>query len=249
MVYLKMSRTFANYLLLLILGLTAVQPHLNAKELPAIKVVTEESFPINYTDETSQEMTGFATDYLLKVLNQSGIEYSINSYTWERTYKIASEEPNVLIYSMARTPEREEDFHWLFEIMTLNYSLYGSGSRSEEFKQAKDFRNYQIALTAGSASLKYLRADGYKNIVVAKDYEQLDNLIKHGRIDLIASSELALKSFMKKYQYNDNSFSPFKELNYVDIDLYYAMSKNSDEQLVNKLRALLAEHNSLLELP
>ena len=244
-----MSRiTICHLLSALLILLVALSP-LQAAQLPAIKVVTEESFPINHTDETSQKMTGFATDYLLGVLNEANINYSINSYTWERTFKIASEEPNVLIYSMARTPERENDFHWLFEIMTLQYSLYGVESRREHFAGAKDFRNYQIALTAGSASLKYLREDGYKNIVVAKDYEHLDNLIKHGRIDFVASSKLALSSFMKKYNCDEDTFKPYKELNYVDIDLYYAMSKDTDIQVVNRLTALLEEQKSQLQLP
>ena len=222
---------------------------LGAAELPAIKVVTEESFPINYTADSEQKMTGFATDYLLTVLNMADVNYTINSYTWERSFKIASEEPNVLIYSMARTPEREENFHWLFEIMTLQYSLYGVQSRRQHFQGAQDFREYQIALTAGSASLKYLREDGYNNIVVAKDYEHLDNLIKHDRVDFVASSKLALTSFMKKYGYHKDTFSPYKELNYVDIDLYYAMSIETDVRVVDRLRALLNQQKQHLQLP
>ena len=232
-----------------ILIVAIVVSPLQAAQIADIKVVTEESFPINYTDESNQEMTGFATDYLLHVLEQSEIDYSINSYTWERSFKIANEEPNVLIYSMARTPERENDFHWLFEIMTLQYSLYGVESRRDHFKDAEDFRNFQIALTAGSASLKYLKEDGYNNIVVAKDYEHLDNLIKHGRIDFVASSKLALTSFMKKYNYAKDAFNPYQDLNYVDIDLYYAMSKGSDMQTVTRLKALLQAQKSQLRLP
>lgn len=244
-----MSRISPYHFLSVILILVLCHKSLQATEFPAIKVVTEESYPINHTDETSQAMTGFATDYLLGVLKQSDINYSINSYTWERSYKIASEEPNVLIYSMARTPERENNFHWLFEIMTLKYSLYGIESRRVHFKDATDFRDFQIALTAGSASLKYLREDGYNNIVVAKDYEHLDNLIKHGRIDFVASSKLALTSFMNKYNYEKDTFRPYKELNYVDIDLYYAMSKGTDKRLVDTLSALLKENKTELRLP
>ena len=244
-----MSRIPVCHLLSALLVLAVAYPPLEAQEVPAIKVVTEESFPINYTDDTSQKMTGFATDYLLTVLNQADVNYALNSYTWERSFKIASEEPNVLIYSMARTPERENDFHWLFEIMTLQYSLYGVESRREHFQGAKDFRSYQIALTAGSASLKYLKEDGYNNIVVAKDYEHLDNLLKHGRVDFVASSKLALSSFIKKYNYDKDTFSPYKELNYVDIDLYYAMSKSTDKQLVETLKTLFEEHKSHLQLP
>ena len=133
--------------------------------------------------------------------------------------------------------------------MTLKYSLYGVNKRKDVFKDVKNFRSFHVAVSAGSATLKYLREDGYTNIIVAKDYEHLNNLLERGRVDFIASSKLAMSSFMKKYKYDNDYFSPYKKLNYVDIDLYYAMSKGSDKRLVDTISGLLESHKKDLVLP
>ena len=225
------------------LGLLADQDY------PKVRVVTEEGYPINYTSETTGEVTGFATEFLRVVLDQAGVKYDIKTYSWTRAFKIANEEPNVLIYSMARTKEREQNFNWLYEIMTLNYFLFGQSERSKEFTNMSDFRNYQVAVVAGSVTQKYLEQDGYENLVLAQDYQQLNSLVRRGRVDFIASSEFAMKSFVRKFDYTEQFFKPYQSLNYVEIDLYFALSKGSDPKLVEVLTSLFEKNKQKLVIP
>jgi polar amino acid transport system substrate-binding protein len=244
-----MLRLFFTKSVFLLLACICVTEHFASESLPDVRVVTEEGYPINYTSETTGEVTGFATEFLRIVLDEAQVSYDIKSYSWTRAFKIAREEPNVLIYSMARTPEREDNFNWLFEIMTLNYFLYGASERANEFKSLDNSRDYKVAVVAGSVTQKYLEQDGYKNLVLAQDYEQLNNLVQRSRVDLIASSEFAIKSFINKFDYEQDYFTPYKPLNYVEIDLYYALSKDSDPRLVDKLLTLFQKNKQKLVIP
>lgn len=220
-----------------------------AKQYPKLKVVTEEGYPINYTSKETGEITGFAAEYLHYVLKQSDIDYSMASYTWTRAFKIASNEPNVLIFSMARTPAREDNFFWLDDIISLRYSLYGPAKHADKFNGVVNFRPYRVAVVAGSVTHGYMKDDGYTNIVLVKDYEQLNNVIRRGRVDLIASSKFAMEHFGDKFSYEPNFFAPYEDLNYVSINLYYAMSKGSDPRLVEQLKAELKKHKTRLIIP
>lgn len=173
----------------------------------------------------------------------------MNNYTWTRAFKIASNEPNVLIFAMARTPEREDNFIWLNGFLSLKYSLWAPASNTDKFKGVSDFRHYQIAVVAGSVTHSYMEADGYDNMVVAKDYTHLDQLIKKGRVDMVASSRFALEAFMKKYSYEKGYFAPLQELNYVSVNLYYVMSKGSDPGLVEHVKTALNDNISNLKIP
>ena len=74
-----------------------------------INVVTENSFPYQYLENFSIE--GPASRLVKRVLEEAGFEYSQTVLPWARAYKYAQTAPNTLIYSIARTPERENNFN------------------------------------------------------------------------------------------------------------------------------------------
>lgn len=74
-----------------------------------IQVVTENCYPYNYIDKNGI-IVGKLTDDIKDILVFSGVDYSIEVYPWARALKLATTRPNVLIYSILRTPRRENFF-------------------------------------------------------------------------------------------------------------------------------------------
>ena len=74
-----------------------------------VQVVTETTLFVFMQDG---KIAGPATEVVKKTLQLAGInDYRLNIYPWARAYDMALNEPNVLIYLVARTPERETRFH------------------------------------------------------------------------------------------------------------------------------------------
>ena len=218
----------------------------NASELPKIYVVTEESYPSNYTDDNG-EVRGFAADYLTYALEQENISYDISVYSWNRAYKMATQQENVIIFPIARTPEREPYFHWLHEIMTISYYLYGLSSRAQKYNESPDFQQYTIGVIAGGVTQKLVEELGFKNITLAKDYAQLNNLINKNRVDFIASSSFAL--LVTRYNYPEGYFKPYVKLGDREIKLFFALSRTSSLAVAENLQSVLTKYEGHLIVP
>ena len=205
-----------------------------------IQIVTEEAYPMNYT--ANGEIVGYATDYLQTVLADSGFQYDIKLVPWNRAYKMALEDKNTLIYSIARTPDREDKFHWLLRIKTVQYYLYGLTTKAQEFKSLDACTESKIAIVSGDVTHDYLSSLGCGELVLAQDYQQLNSLLTRGRVDFIASSALGIKYFTERYDHNADSFYQFKTLKGLATALYYAINIDTDSKVVDNLRAHFNKH-------
>lgn len=93
---------------------------------------------------------------------------------------------------MARSPEREAQFHWLFPIGSVQFAAF---SRSADAPVPSDFnalKGRRIGSLRASASRYMLSSAGFPDVVEAKDYAELLALLRRGVVDVIISPEAAL---------------------------------------------------------
>ena len=131
--------------------------------------------------------------------------------------------------------------------MTINYYLYGLSSRSDEHKQIKNYSELKIGVVAGGVTQKLLEEQGFKNITLAKDYIQLNNLIHKKRVDLIASSSFGI--LVSRFNYPEGYFLPYMKLSDREVNLYYALSKDSSSDVANRLQSILEKNKQELNIP
>ena len=90
--------------------LTVYTHCVSAQEYP-LKIVTEHWPPYHYLNENG-EIRGAAHDVVKQVITQSKLEANIDVLSWSKAYDIALHRPNTLIFSIVKTPERENLFDW-----------------------------------------------------------------------------------------------------------------------------------------
>ena len=88
-----------------------------------IKVITEDYPPYNYADAQGN-IVGQSTDIVRAIMSQVGDDSSIEIMPWEQGYGMAQEQPNVALYSVARTGDREHLFMWVGPIGSYENWLY-----------------------------------------------------------------------------------------------------------------------------
>ncbi|GHE95560.1 substrate-binding periplasmic protein [Thalassotalea profundi] len=216
-----------------------------------IKVVTEESYPLQYSE--NGKIIGPATTLVEQVLNAANISYEIEIMPWARAYRVALNEPNVLIYSLAKTPKRTNEFKWVGEIMALEYYLYGSvDSHVNQQTTLEELKEYRIGTIRDSAVFQYLNRNNFKNLSVTVKGMQNIMLLNAKRIDLFPANKSTFKESCLEHALNCKNIVPVYKLDMPAINLFMAFSQLTDDALVEKARdgynQVISERKKLIDL-
>lgn len=158
---------------------------------PPLLVVTEDLWPFNYLEDN--QIKGSATVLVKRILKQADMDYTLALLPWARSYQMALTKPNVLIYTINKTPERDEKFHWVTEIPVKVESNYYALSNSPLVgNQSQSLKELRIAALIDSVNDAFLRRNKFNKISRVSKISQSVGMLKRQRIDLIISSENAI---------------------------------------------------------
>ena len=161
-----------------------------AAEAP-LRIVTEELPPYNMTQDG--RVTGMSTEVVQAVLKEIGLEASIQTMPWARAYDLALRESNVLIYSIARTPERDPLFRWVGTIAPTKWYIYSLADRPVKLNSLSDAQDHQIATVNRDVGEQYLVSKGFRigeELQSSNKYEQNYRKLKVDHVELWISNEL-----------------------------------------------------------
>ncbi len=206
----------------------------NELSADTISVVTEEAYPHHYIK--NNKLVGSAIDFVKAMLQKSEMDYQINIYPWARAYQMATHDPNVLIFSMARTKNREKHFKWVGEILPVDYALIRLKSRTEVAPLTlRDANNYIIGVVRNDVIHQYLKDNQFKYLNVVKRPEQNFAMLMAKRVDLVPYTLTTLANQCKDMNVDCTLFEPILSLNDVSTGLYMAFSQQTDDDTVNKV--------------
>jgi len=153
-----------------------------------ITVVTEQWPPYNYLS-SSGIIIGSATKVVEGTLQRANIPYTIEIYPWARAYKKALEQPNVLIYSILKSPEREKLFHWICPLNTIQYYFFKLSARTDiQINSIIDAKKYTLGLIRDSYMHNYLKNNGFvegEHMQISGDNQANIKLLLAKRVDII----------------------------------------------------------------
>lgn len=110
-----------------------------------LEVLTESWAPFNY--EKDGKITGYSTEVVEAVLQEVGIPFQIRMGVWTGIYQKALDEPNQLIYTISRIPEREDKFNWIGPIADRQQALYKLKQREDiQVDTLEDVKKYRLVL-------------------------------------------------------------------------------------------------------
>ena len=144
-------------------------PPLAAGDRP-IRIVTERLPPFSYEDGAT--IRGASTEVVRAVMRKAGLRHSIEILPWKRAFDAALHEPNTLIYSVARTADREGRLVWIGKICDRRLALYCLKERADLLARTLDeLEGATIAVIEADASEELLRQKGFgdDNLHVLRD--------------------------------------------------------------------------------
>ncbi len=147
-------------------------------------VMTEDFPPLNFLDE-GEHLKGPSVEIVQNIMKTIGLKANIKVYPWARSYQMVHREANAVLFSMIRSPKREELFKWAGPIAEKEAVLFakkGSGIVVNDINDAKKVKRIGVQLQY--AYEQDLKEKGFGNIdSVAKDKFNVKKLVL-GRIKL-----------------------------------------------------------------
>jgi len=204
----------------------------------SLNVLTEEWGPITF--EENGKAQGFAVDVVEAIQEQVKNDSVIQVVPWTRGYREVQNKPNVVLFTVIRSKEREKLFTLLGPIGRCEISFYGLAKSNFKIKNLEDARKV-LAIGANQDTIfaTILKNAGFDNLVLTKNPQQEARLLAAGRVDLISNDPLVVEAAFKKIGRNDLKLK--KYLTIEKGEFYIAFSKGTPHIVMEQWKKGLEE--------
>lgn len=201
-----------------------------------IQVITEEWPPISFSK--GGRIDGLGVEVVREILSRVGIPDNIRVFPWARAWVMVRTEPNIILFTVTRTDEREKLFTMIGPVAvgTTNfYAKKGSGIIINNMEDAKKLK--RIGLYRSSVEEQILIQENFKNLDATSLPVFSAKKLMSGRIDLWCNANLTVGKIME-----EAGFTPDDVENVYTIKenhLYIAISKGTSKRLVGMMKEAL----------
>lgn len=202
-----------------------------------LQLLTEEAPPTSFSRDG--ELHGLSVDIVRALIKRTGHAAHIELLPWTRAYRLAQQQADTAIFSTVRTPEREAKFQWVGPLLIGTTSFYSLKSRNLSFTSLEQAAaSGPLAVPKQWYTFETLSARGFKNLYGVSSSKNMVTMLKHSRVQLIATEDLTLKDELASGGLRPEQVQahlPFMRSAY-----YIAFSPQTDAALVERWRQELA---------
>jgi polar amino acid transport system substrate-binding protein len=201
-----------------------------------LTIISEENPPFNFNK--NGVFTGSATEVVREIMRRLNQPAGIEVMTWARAYQLARTRPNVVLFSTARTKEREDLFHWVGPIFKVRFGFYARKGSNLVLTCLADAKKVgAIATYKDDVREQLLKSMGFTNLDSSKSPASNLKKLLAGRVDLWLYSNLGVPSVAEQMGINPDDVEfilPFK-----DFFAYIAVSKGTPQAVVDQWQETL----------
>jgi polar amino acid transport system substrate-binding protein len=206
------------------------------------KIMTEELPPYNFKQDN--QVHGISSDILLQLMtkNDTSIQRKdIQLLPWPRAYTRVQNEPGTILFSTARTPQREKLFKWVGPITDLTIGLIALKKNNIQLRSLEDAKKYTIGTIRDGAPEQLVLKGGLMENDLDRIASPESNIkkLQAGRIDLFAFSVPSTRYLMITLGIDPDNYESVYTLK--QAELYYAFHKDTDDQVIQALNTTLQE--------
>ncbi|WP_222610571.1 substrate-binding periplasmic protein [Undibacterium griseum] len=198
----------------------------NAQEL---QIYTEDWPPVSFGQGMHAE--GLAVDIVQAIQARIGSHHPIQVVPWARGYKAVLEEPNVLLFTVGRSEEREKLMILLGPVAVSSTALYTrKGNAAYLQNLGDDLQKMKVGAYRSSIFADTARKKGYYNLELAGTPHIIANMLMAKRFDLWVEGSLVVPSIMKETGHSPDDVEKVKVLD--SLELYLAFSSQTAQATV-----------------
>lgn len=224
----------------------------SAQDLSKLVVLTEEYPPYNYMEDG--KVHGLSTEIVLQLLDRLGTGLTredIRIVPWVRAYNEVLVSKDAILFSMARTPERQGRFQLVGPIGFNSIGVIARKVDRVVIKSPEDFEKYRIGVVREDIGHQLLRKIiPEKDLDIASASEYNLRKLKGGRIDLFIYDVRVADYVIARQGLDPDEFETVYVLD--DLPYYIAFNKHADDAMVQAFQEALDQllkEQSLKECP
>ena len=209
----------------------------------SLTAYTEEWAPYNYSEGGT--VKGIATDVLRAACEEARLDCRILMVPWARALNTVSNTPNTLIYTIARTPAREDDFLWVGPLLPRAVWIY-----TRPGYDAKNLAELRFGVVRDDATGPDLIAAGVPANAIVADTSNASvlRMYRHAMVDALVDTEIGMAWNLRNAGMTTDSVVRQKKLSEIGA-YYFGFNRQSDPLTVRALQQALdkVKHDGTLE--
>ena len=198
-----------------------------------LEIITEDWAPYNYLE--NGVVTGFSVEIVQAIMAELGESYIISLYPGARGESMLDNLPNILSFSLFRTPAREEQYKWIGPISKEAIYFYKRKNDIRTFKTFSDIEKVnKISVAHKGLVLSFVEAKGLTNLHKMPKLEAQFRHVLMGRADLsVNATPLGVAYYLKKLNKPTDALVK-TQVKLLEFPLYIACSKKIPDSVINK---------------
>ncbi|MBF0266609.1 MAG: ABC transporter substrate-binding protein [Gammaproteobacteria bacterium] len=205
-----------------------------AENKASLKLITEIFAPFQYQE--GKKNKGIAIEIVKAIQKEIQDNSKIKVYPWSRGVRIVSKKKNAALFSMLRTPEREDKYQWIGPLTSMKMVFFKRTGSDIQIKNMEDAKKVnKVGVTRNVGNHQMMISKGFKNLDVLQegaDEQNIKKLVK-GRIDLWPSLKMAGLYQARKMGLT-GQIEAVEDVVAFSGDMYIAVNKDTDQQLIQK---------------
>ena len=166
--------------------------------------VAEDLPPYHYIDENGQAR-GALVDMVNALAKHTNVDYTIELYPFARAFKLLNAKPNVLMFSLLKSPNREQQFVWLGELIHNKAFLVALKNDTPQLTSLAQAKTSKVGTIRGYFSERYLKNAGFeegKNLSLSVGYQTLWQMLFNKRTDFVLTNAMSLNKELAELGYS-----------------------------------------------
>ncbi|TBU87242.1 substrate-binding periplasmic protein [Phytopseudomonas dryadis] len=203
-----------------------------------LRIFTESARPTAF--EEDGELRGFGVDVVRALIARTSRPATIQVLPWTRAYSIAQREPDVGLFAMVRTVDREKRFQWVGPILQGKgrfYSLKARQLRIDDLDAVA--ASGPLAVPKQWYSYEVLSRMGLDNLYGVPTPDIMVSMFRHGRVKLIALEDILLEDMLAPAGLTPADVQP--HMPFMETAYYIAFSLDTDPAIIAEWQQQLAE--------
>jgi len=196
--------------------------------------------PYNFVK--NDKIVGISTDLVKAALERANVKSQFLVYPFKRALYTVKQDPNVMMITVARVPERENMFRWIGPLHPRTVYLYKLKSRTDiQINSVEDIQKYKTSVLLGGSVEQFFKTQGFSeqaDYFMTSTSTQLLKILFKGRADLIPGDPLDLAFQLRNMKHDFSELEHAYQLS--DEGGYYMIAnKNVSNELVYRIQAAL----------
>jgi polar amino acid transport system substrate-binding protein len=209
---------------MIMVGMTLLSTLFLAQPAKALTIYTEDWPPVSYLGH--KQLEGMGVEMVQALQAKMGTQDAISLVPWVRGYKALLEEPNIMLFSVGRSAEREQLMYLLGPIAISHTVLYARKGQAQRLLALGDALYKQpVGAYRGSIFADTAKRKGFTSFDLAATPQITATKLMGKRFELWVEGSIVVPAVLQQIGHHIDDIEPIMVLD--SLELYLAFSRKT----------------------